>query len=286
MIKKIYSLEEVIDFVWELSQNDLYAGYPRKKSMTEIKQCIESAIHADSENIIACYHENVLCGVCIYHWDCDEKYAQTTQFLIRGDYDQIADEIIGYISGQLPGYGLFIPVPFTNKNASGYFKKKNIECIEAHIDTRLYNLESHIKQKHDCVERVSKSNFEEYAIFHDRYAIPLEMYYNSKNLLKDMERFRVLVFRKDDAIRGSIFVKIGKGKDIAEVFGLFVDEEYKNTGIERALINEMIMQLYNDFKAIKELLYFVDEDSTDELNIVLSAGFEIKGRPRTYKCIL
>jgi ribosomal protein S18 acetylase RimI-like enzyme len=284
MIKRIYRIEEVFDFVWELSQNDFYAGYPRKKSMTEIKESIERAIHANSENIIACYHQNVLCGVGIYHWDCDEKYAQTTQFLIRGDYDKIADEIIGYISDQLPGYSLFIPVPFTNKNANEYFKKRNIECIDAHIDTRLYNLESHMKQKHDCVEKITKDNFEEYAMFHDKYAIPLEMYYNSKNLLKDMERFQILVFRKDDDICGSIFVKIVR--DIAEVFGLFVDEEYKNKGIESILINEMIMQLYNEFRTVKELLYFVDEDSTDELNIVLSAGFVIKGRPRTYKYML
>lgn len=282
MIKKIYRVEEVFDFIWELSHNDLYAGYPRKKSMTEIKECIEKAIHADSENIVACYHQNVLCGVCIYHWDCDEKYAQTTQFLIRGDYDQIADEIISYLSEQLFGYGLFIPVPFTNKNANEYFKKKNIECVESHIDTRLYNLEAHVKQKHDCVEEITKSNFEEYAIFHDKYAIPLEMYYNSKNLLKDMERFRVLVYRKDDAIRGSIFVKIVR--NIAEVFGLFIDEEYKNNSIESILINEMIMQLYNEFRTIKEFLYFIDEDSTAELNIALSAGFEINGRTRTYKC--
>lgn len=284
MIKAIYGVEEVFHFVWELSQNDLYAGYPRKKSMTELKECIERAIHADSENIVACYYQNVLCGVCIYHWDCDEKFAQTTQFLIRGDYDQIADEIIGYISEQLAGYVLLIPVPFTNINANGYFKKKNIECIEAHIDTRLYNLESHIKQNHACVEKITEDNFEEYSLFHDIHAIPLEMYYTSKNLQKDMDRFRVLVFRKDDAICGSIFVKVVR--DIAEVFGLFVDEEYENKGIESILINEMIMQLYTEFRTIKELLYFIDEDSTDELNTALSAGFQIKGRPRTYKCIL
>ncbi|MEG0672263.1 hypothetical protein [Clostridium sp.] len=284
MIKTIYRLEDVIDFVWELSQNDLSAGYPRKKSMTEIKECIERAIQADCENIIAYYDQNVLCGVCIYHWLCDEKYAQTTQLLISCDYDQIADEIIGYISEQLAGYSLLIPLPFTNINANGYFKKRNIECTEAHIDTRLYNLELHTNQKHDCVERITENNFEEYAIFHDKYAIPLEMYYNSKNLKMDMERFRVLVFREGDAICGSIFVKVVR--DIAEVFGLFVDEECENEDIGSILINEMIMQLYNEFGTIKEILYFIEEECTDQLNTVLRAGFEINGRPRTYKCIL
>lgn len=284
MIKTIYRLEEVIDFAWELSRNNLHASYPRKKSMKEIKEEIEKAISADNENIVACYHQNLLCGVCIYFWECDEKYAQTTVFLIKGDYDQIADELIGYISKQLAGYELLIGVPFTNKNANQYFMKKNIECIDSSIDTRLYNLGSHINQKHDLVEKITKSIFEEYAMFHDKYAIPLEMYYNSKNLQKDIERFRVFVFRKDEAIHGSIFVKTFK--DMAEVFGLFVDKEYKNNGIEGILISEMLVQLYNEFGAIKEIVYFIDEDCPDVLNSALTAGFEIKDKYRCYKCIL
>ena len=39
MIKTIYRLEEVIDFAWELSRDNLHASYPRKKS---IKDGIES----------------------------------------------------------------------------------------------------------------------------------------------------------------------------------------------------------------------------------------------------
>lgn len=74
-------------------------------------------------NIIAYYHQDVLCGVYFYFWRSDEKYAQASGFLIREDYGQIADKFINYISKQLPGYELFIGVPFTNKSANEYFKK-------------------------------------------------------------------------------------------------------------------------------------------------------------------
>jgi len=252
--------------------------------MKEIKEEIEKAITLDNKNIIACYHQNVLCGVCAYFWKCDEKYAQTAVFLIKGDYDQVAEELIDYIGKQLAGYELFIGVPFANENANQYFKKNNIKCIESSIVTNLYNLKSHLNQKHDCVDKITKDNFEEYAIFHDKYAIPSGMYYNSKNLQKDIEHFRIFVFRQDGAIHGSIFVKILK--DLSDVVGLFIDKEYKNNGIESILINEMLMQLYNEFGSINEILYFVDEDCTDELNLVLNAGFEIKEKYRCYKCIL
>lgn len=284
MIKTICNIEEIIDFAWELSQDNLNASYPREESIIELKAYIEKFINDDSSNVIACYHQGVLCGICLYFWITDEKYAQTKVFLMKGDYDQIADEFIKHISNQLAGYQFFITgIPFTNKNVSEYFKKKNIECNEASIVTRICNLEPHTNQKNDCVEEINKNNFEEYARFHDKYAIPLEMYYNSQNLKKDIDRFRTWVFRQNQEIHGSIFVKIVK--DSAEVFGLFVDDNYKNKGIENILINEMLTQLYNEFGAIKEIVYFIDENSTDELSSALDAGFEVQAKFRCYKCI-
>jgi GNAT superfamily N-acetyltransferase len=284
MIKTIYRKEDVIDFAWELSHNNLHASYPRINSIDELKEELEKALNMENRSIISYYHQDVLCGVCTYFWIPDEKYVQTSGFLIRGDYDQIADEFISHISKQLPGYELFIGVPFTNRDANEYFVKKNIERIESSIVTALYNLESHGNESHNQVERITYSNFEEYAVFHDKYAIPSGMYYNSKNLQKDIEYFRIFAFRQDGAIHGSIFAK--GFKDIADVVGLFVDKEYKNKGIESILINEMLMQLYNEFGSLKEILFFVDEDCPDELNTVLNAGFEIKEKYRCYKCIL
>lgn len=178
MIKTINSFEEIIDFAWELSQNNLYASYPR----------------------------------------------------------------------------------------------------------RLYNLKLPINQKQDFVEKITNSNFEEYAIFHDKYAIPIGMYYTSKNLQENIEHFRIFVFKQSKAIRASIFAKISKNS--AEVFGLFIDKEYKNNGIESILINGMLLQLYSEFGAIKEIIYFIEEDCADELSASLAAGFEIKDNYRCYKCVL
>ncbi len=249
MIKTIYRIEEVIDFAWELSRNNLYASYPRINSIEEIKEELEKAINLESRNIIACYHQDILCGICFYFWISDEKYVQTSGFLIIGDYDKIADEFISHISKQLPEYELFIGVPFTNKNANEYFIKNNIELIDCSIVTALYNLESHGNESHNQVEKITNSNFEEYAVFHDKYAIPFEMYYNSQNLQKAIDRFRIFAFRQDGEIRGSIFTRASK--DGGDVVGLFVDEEHKNKGIENILINETLKELYNEFGSLR-----------------------------------
>ena len=281
MIKTIQRVDEVMDFTWELNQNKLYASYPRFNSKEKLKDELEKAINLENRNIIAYYHQDVLCGVCFYFWISDEKYVQTVGFLIKGDYDQIADAFISHISEQLSGYALLIGIPFTNKSGNEYFKKNNIECIEDSIVTNIYNLELHTSQVYECIEEINKNSFEEYAVFHDKYAIPAGIYFNSRNLRKEMERFRIFAFRQDGGIHGSIFVVAGK--DISDVIGLFIDEEYKNKGIESILINEMLTRLYNEFGSIKEILYFIDEVSTDELNLALAAGFEIKEMYRLYK---
>lgn len=284
MIKTIDRVEEIINFAWELSQDNLHASYPRINSIKELKEEFEKAINLENRNIIAYYHQDVLYGVCTYFWISDEKYAQTLGFLISGDYDQIADEFISYISKQLPGYELFIGIPSTNKNANEYFMKNNTELIESSIVTALYNLESHGNESHNQVEKITYSNFEEYAVFHDKYAIPLGMYYNSNNLQKDIDLFRIFAFRENGTIRGSIFTKAFK--DIGEVVGLFIDKEYENKGIENILINETLIQLYTEFGSLKQILFFIDEDCPDELNAALTAGFKIKEKYRCYKCIL
>lgn len=281
MIKTVQRLDEVMSFVQELSGNDLYASYPRMNSTKKLKEEIQKSIDFENRNIISYYHKNVLCGVCFYFWISDEKYVQTLGFLINEDYDKIADEFISYISKQLPHYELFIGVPFTNKNANEYFIKRNIECIEDSIVTRMRNLKPRTNQRYDCIEEINKNNFSEYAVFHDKYAILEGMYYNSKNLLKEIKRFKIFAFKQNGEIHGSIFVKADK--EISEVFGLFVDEEYKSKGIESILIDEMLMQLYNEFGSINEILYFIDEDCPDELNSALAAGFEIKEKYRLYK---
>lgn len=286
MIKTINKLEEVIDFAWELSKDDLKASYPRRRSIKEVREVIERAISSDNRNIIGYYKEDVLCGLCIYYFEFEEKHSSTELFLINEAYEKIAEEFIGYIGDKLPGCKLLIGVPSSNENANEFFKKNNIECVDSSIDTRLYNLKPSMNKKHENVEKITDSSFEEYALFHDKYAIPIGMYYNSKNIKKYIDQFQIFAFRQGGEIHGSIFVKTLKDPREKEVFGLFIDEEYKNKGIEGILINEMLMQLYNDFGSLKEVVYFIEEDSTEELNSALAAGFEIKDKYRCYKCLL
>lgn len=285
MIKDIYKWEEIYDFAWELSQNDLYASYHRIKSEEQLKYELQKAEDSERERIIACYRDEVLCGVSVYHWIPEENYAQTTLFLIKGDYDSIADEIILYMAKELPLYELFIGIPVSNKRADEYFVNHNFQCIDALVDTRLYNLKSAPKGNLlHCIEEITEENFDTYTVFHDTYAVPLEIYYNSKNLKKELNIFRIFVYKEEGVIHGSIFTKASSR--ISEIFGMFIDEGYRNKGVENILIDASISELRAEFESVNEVAYFIDEDEMAELQAALAAGFKINDNYRCYKCVL
>lgn len=98
------------------------------------------------------------------------------------------------------------------------------------------------------------------------------------------ERRLIFTFKENEVIYASVFVKIIIV--IAEIYGLFIDDDYKNKSIDSILIDEVLMQLYNELGTLKEVVYFIDEDSTQELNSALDAGFNINDTYRCYKCIL
>ncbi len=279
MIKRIYDINEIIDFVYELSLNDSFASYPRMKSVKRIKKELSRALKNKNQNIIANIYKNELYGVCCYHWNTENKYAQASIFLIKNDYDKISDEFISYIKKNLSNHDFLIGIPVSNKNAIEYFNKKQIQCIESSIVTNLKYSKSSVNDSEYNITKITIDSFEEYSKFHDKYAIPNGMYYNSKNLLNDIARFEILSYKENGKIIASIFAC--KGKELSDVMGLFIEDTHRNRGIEKALINGLLNNLYKEFGSIFEILYFIDDYNEIDLKIALDSGFEIKER---YKC--
>lgn len=284
MIKTINRIEDILDFTWTLSKDDGRASYSRMKTKNEVKIQIERAFREDNYNIIASYDNEVLNGVCLYFWLSDDKYVQTKVFLINKNYNQIAEEFIDQIKKDLPGYELLIGLPFSNIVANEYFRERGFDCVDSCIVTELKDLHKKTYETHDQVTLVTKDDYKEYATFHDRFALPLGMYFNSENLYKDIERFKIFVYREHGIIHGSIFVKCLK--DSAEVFGLFINEKYLNMDIENILINHMLKELQTEYTQAPEFLYFVDEESKEELSYAQTAGFKTKENYRCFKCML
>ena len=285
MIKNIENIDEMLNLAWELSMNDGSASFPRVSSKKELKAQIERAVSRNNYNIITTYYNNKLNGVCIYYWLDDEKYAQTVLFVIKENYEHDASEMVNYVKSNLIGYELLIGFPADNLSANKYFMGNGFKCVESSIVTEMVLHKTTNKHcYHEKVKEITLDDFDEYSKFHDKFAIPLEMYYNSENLKNNLKNFKIFAYEENNEIVGSIFICCLK--DGAEVFGLFVDSEFKNMNIESILINYMVSKLDDIYDSPKELLYFIEESSTDELRSALDAGFYIKDKYKCYKQLL
>lgn len=279
MIVEIKETSVILEFIWRISQDKTKNSYPKFQSKDDLKQTIERANKSDTQKVIGCFQHNKLKGVSIYSWEKNDIDAQTIVFMIEDEYVFIANEIIDYIKKELPGYKLLIGVPFENVSANTYFRTLRVKCIESCYDTRLRQRSCCDYEVHQQIEPLNLPEIAEYAVFHNRFENKFEMYWTSERLKEHANKFRIYIYRNNGKINGSILVK--KYNEGAEVFGLFLDKESKNQGLERELIRYMLKSLYEEYSDIKEIVYFIREKERNELEAALEAEFEIQD---TYKC--
>lgn len=54
----------------------------------------------------------------------------------------------------------------------------------------------------------------------------------------------------------------------------------------RCSVQELLNHLHEEMGALNEVVFFIEEGDTVELSAALSAGFEIRGHSRLYRCML
>ena len=283
MIKRISRLEEVKDFVLELSLDASRASFPRLKSSKEVVFELEHVLRSKNHNLIGCYQGNKLCGVCAYYCIPEEKYAQTTVFLIASSYKAIALEMMAHLRNELPGFQLIIGVTAANIDANDYLQSDGFECVESCAVTTLDIVENSAYKKFNHIEKITQKTIENYAPFHDKFAVPQKMFFNSRNLRKDFDRFRIYASKQNNKIQGSTFVKVINRTP--EIFGLFVDENCKNDALRVELLNELMSDLTADVTDFDSVLYFIEEENALDLEAALSVGFKVVDEYKSYKTV-
>src|SRR5690606_817890 len=153
---------------------------------------------------------------------------------------QAADEFTAVLRGRLRGYELLVGVSAASDAAAGYLQDPGLVCVEASIDSRQGRWRRHSVDQELAVQATCRASSGEYAAFHDQHALPLEMYWHSKNIQRELERFRILAVRQGGEIRASIFARTYPGG--AEIIGHFApDGAY---AVREALLQSLLELLH------------------------------------------
>lgn len=279
MIKEIRNIDEIIDWTWDVYNQEGKSSYHKIMSRDDLINTLKRGVESSIRSIIACYKDGKLNALSLYHYIEDKKYLQTEIFVIDEKYNSTADEIIEYLREKFKGYEVLIGVPFDNVRATEYFNDRGIKCIEASYDMRLKKEEFIEKKYNEKIIRIDEKNFSEFAEFYDGFAIPEEMFWNSEAIKKDMTNSEMYACIHDERIIGCTYSKGYEGS--AEIFAMFIDEKFRNSSVEGAILDYTVKNLFKRYIDAEIIVYFIYDDSEYEYKTSLGAGFKIFD---TYKC--
>lgn len=247
-------------------------SYPRFYKINDIFRELEYSIEFMATESLVIEENGNLEGLATYFWDEDEKYIQTTLIVIKNKDIKVFEDLISQIKKDFKDYSLNVGISHTCwLNEEGDFKDKAQLIEHAHV-LEAKNLSERLGDT-GGIRILNKEDFPQYEAFHDK--ISGNMYYNSKNLLRDFDRFRVFVKENQGEIVASLLVKIyGENPCKAEIFGLFIDENEEKFVICNELLKAMVNSLIDEFGKISTIKYFVEVDKKIELERALANGFE------------
>ena len=191
-------------------KDETHYSYPRFEKISDIFRELEYSIEfMATETLVAAENGEIL-GLITYFWDEDEKYVQTTFLVIKNKDIKVFEKLISHIKNDHDGLSINLGLSHTCwLNDEDYFKE-NAQIIEHSHVLEAKNIREN-KREREGLRVLSKEDFPKYQVFHDKFA--KDMYYNSRNLLRDFDRFRVFAKENQGDIVASILVKI-YGKNI------------------------------------------------------------------------
>lgn len=265
-------LGKVRDILDLAIEDESHFSYPRFSKISDIFRELEYSIEFMATDTLVAEENGEINGLLTYFWDEDEKYIQITLLVIKNKDIEVFEKLISHIKNDHKDYKLNLGLSHTCWLNNDEYFKKNAQIIEhSHV------LEAKNISKSDGViegiKVLEKEDFAKYQVFHDRFA--KNMYYNSKNLLRDFDKFRVFVREYKGEITGSLLVKIyGENPCKAEIFGIFLEDSFEKAKICDKLLKAMVNSLIDEFGKISTIKYFVEVDKKIELEKAMANGFQ------------
>ena len=253
-------------------KDETHYSYPRFEKISDIFRELEYSIEFMATETLVAVENGEILGLITFFWDEDEKYIQTTFLVIKNKDIKVFDKMISNIKAKLNGFAINLGLSQSAWLNSDESFRKNTKLMEHSHVLEARNIWAD-SQQIEKIKVLTKEDFKSYQDFHDKFA--KDMYYNSKNLLKDFDRFRVFIKIDNGKVVASLLVKIYGEKSMkGEIFGIFIDENEEKSKICNELLKAMVNSLLDEFGKISSLLYFVEVDKKIELETALANGFQ------------
>lgn len=272
-----------IDFAWKLSQRPETSSYPLYKEKSKLEESFEGSLLKDNNKLLGYYKNNELIAIIQFFFIQSEKYIQTTGIYISTNYNEVMDELISMLKDEYQTYRVLFGFPKENIKANYYFIENGYERIDSCLDMRLSTVNFKGSKYSNNIFNICKSNFDTYASYHDKYFQGI--YWTSRRLRETLDNWKIFIYRPEDSIEGSIFIK-ECDKNTIEIFGLSVSDKYKGKGVEELLLSQGLYKLFKDKPSIEKTIFFIDDIDIEQIQMAQKVGFNYYSSYRCYQAWL
>ena len=269
-----------VDFAWKLSQNPETSSYTLYNEKSKLEENFNMSFLKDNNILLGYYEKNELIAVIQFFFINSERYLQTTGVYISSNYNQVMDALMIIFKNEYPNYRALFGFPKENIKANNYFIKNGYECVDSCLDMRLSTVDFKGAKQSNNIFKLSKSDFDSYASFHDKFF--QNIYWTSNRLREAFDDWYTFVYIPKDTIEGSVFIKVCD-ENTLEIFGLLVSDEYIGKGIKEVLLAQGLEILFKYKPSIKQTIFFINDVESEELNIVEKVGFRYFSSYRCYQ---
>lgn len=269
-------LEDIIEFAWNITKRDIRVGYP--SGVWEYNGLRKSIINAfnDSDDILVLKEDNKIIAFISLLIEEDNKYLQTIGGIYCiDDFDYTFNKLLEYKKENYPDFKLYIIYSSYNKEILNRLAKEG-EILDKLNYYRLDNDKLKLREVDKSISYIKDSEFKEFSVLHDK--LNPDIYWNSDNLLKDIENWNILVYREDGNIVAYALYKFRVGNELGEIFALSYKENVSNN-IKKDLIYLASKDIFE--RDADYMVYFTDVDG-DENEILLELDFDFINDSFTY----
>jgi GNAT superfamily N-acetyltransferase len=241
----------------------------------EIQTHVKKILEHDTDFALVMYSGNDITGVGCFFNEPEEQYLEC----VGGFFDDEADFllVIPYLQEKCKGSRVDFVYPLENKKILGYLKNAKADFDEPALSLKLILKDFVLQESSYKIAVLSEDYCDAYRKIHQ----DKNKYWKADLVLESPALFMPHLAIHEGTVIG--YIDITFGKELVEIYDLFVIDEYRDSGYTEALINEAIRAVLKDnntlavhidlsdsrMKKIYNTFGFIEEDISQTVSLFL-----------------
>lgn len=256
MIKVLSNADEYMEFVHEINSEADFSE-PMLSNEKQMERNLLNAPKDPANKVIGVFDNDVMIGLFVFLILEEERYMEMLVGLSKNE--AAYEEILRYLKQYYEGY-----------EADFVYNPRNFLLHE-----KLLNAGASVEreqQKMLLVDDIEYKNNKEIDLYSPRYKEQYismhskDVYWTAEKVLDALDRFRVILAVENEQVVG--YVDVTYRAEENEPYDIFVKEEYRGKGYEKAMLARAI-----ELNKPKDMMLLVDADKVSEIAEYESLGF-------------